>query len=1427
MRRSHALLGAGVAWFGMSLLSGTLLGQGETLYEVPPYSGLAFDLSRARLYVAAPDRQALICLNLTNGAEVVSFPLTLRPTGLAMTPDGHWLYAGETPTNEAGYPTWLPGKIAEVDLTQNVLVREIDFGFSPRGLVATDGRLLAITSPSLEDGGPVVRLLDAATSRISTMRRCAIYDLTLDPSQMSIFGYGIGSSNLPVVRAFFDPTNVSFTTSRTARDPNMLTPPAASPDGQLLISETTAYRGSTVPSEDMTLLRVLDPLRGGSDDVAFDALVRGTFVLASGRGLDFFRRDTLERFETIPVGNALRVAYYQDSVYAVLLLPDLSYGMIRVRNPALGIETNEPPVAAFTWSPPEPTTRQTVALDGRTSADDQEAWDELLYRWDFDSDGTFDTPFSTNALASYRLRTAGTHTVTLEVRDHYALTGLVQHAIAVSLETDPGQPGSLNTPWELPFVAYDVEFDPLRPSLYATDPLGQKMVLLNLTNGLIEREWQFDAFPGALAVRPDGHRLYVSQTTNNGWFPGVRWGGWVAECDPGTRTLTHDIAVTMDVVDMLATDGGYVIPHGYATSGCELHAYRVASGERTGVSSLPQLSRIALHPSQAAVYAAALESVPSTLSRFLLDLTTGSLGTGTASVNPGGGNVYPLPAGTNLITALGALLTSLPASGQDMIWVRDLGISPVVGVVPVPERGLMGLLTLGELRYLDTASWGTFLSVPVPANSPFVGASAQRIYVLSLTSSNTLITSRRIPATTLEDNLPPVVRLTSPPDRQLVTLGASVPLAAAAEDDDGVIQSVGFFSDGQLVFETTSPPYATNWVASAAGSYELVAVARDNLGATNTSQPVAIVVNSPPNVSLIDPAAAGPLLSPASFALEADATDPDGQVTRVDFLIGPSTSRLQLLGSVTASPFRLEVNGLVAIGGYVRAVAVDNHGATNASTLPLRILGLLGDDFNRPRVLSGVPVVGHANNTPALRQPSEPLLNGYAAPGTEWWTWTAPTNGIAIFTTAGSSFDTCLHVFVGTNLLGLGPVTGNDDDPAIAPASRVKWQATAGRSYRIVVGSAVEGESGDIALTADLRPLASGEAPSPPANDAFANRMELVGTNATVTGTNLGATNELSEPLHASLVRRRSVWWSWVAPASGQAEVTTAGSDFDTVLAVYRGSDTFSSLRVVEANDDAPTGGIESRVVFDATEGTSYCFAVDGFAGDTGSIVLSLALSPPVVRMIPPTNDDFTNSSPIVGDATFITAYNGGATREPDEIQHAGVGTGHSVWWHWTAAASGPVYVSARGIPPGPFRLALAVYTVTSDSTLTTVADGLPTLQAYAYPVTVTRFEAEAGRTYYLAVDSVGTTTGDIEFVLNSRLIPTTLALEFLGVEPDGQSRLAVRSSHALPVNLQVSRDLLEWAPVRTVDVSNRLEVLLPLVSGSTNGVFFRAVSLD
>ncbi len=134
-----------------------------------------------------------------------------------------------------------------------------------------------------------------------------------------------------------------------------------------------------------------------------------------------------------------------------------------------------------------------------------------------------------------------------------------------------------------------------------------------------------------------------------------------------------------------------------------------------------------------------------------------------------------------------------------------------------------------------------------------------------------------------------------------------------------------------------------------------------------------------------------------------------------------------------------------------------------------------------------------------------------------------------------------------------------------------------------------------------------------PPNDLFANSTVVAGSNFTVFGSNVGASVENKEPKVTGNVGGHSVWWSWTAPADLTVTLSTAGSSFDTMLAVYKGT-SLSGLTLLAANDDF--SNLTSQVTFAAKSGRTYRFTVDGYNGATGSIQLNLSTDVPVYPYI-------------------------------------------------------------------------------------------------------------------------------------------------------------------------------------------------------------------
>lgn len=122
-------------------------------------------------------------------------------------------------------------------------------------------------------------------------------------------------------------------------------------------------------------------------------------------------------------------------------------------------------------------------------------------------------------------------------------------------------------------------------------------------------------------------------------------------------------------------------------------------------------------------------------------------------------------------------------------------------------------------------------------------------------------------------------------------------------------------------------------------------------------------------------------------------------------------------------------------------------------------------------------------------------------------------------------------------------------------------------------------------------------------NNNFAAAVMLSSQSGAVYVDNLDASKEMNEPDHAGNSGGKSVWWNWTASLTGQLNLSTAGSDFNTLLGVYTGSDVSTLSLLAENNDDLPA--TTSALSFIAEAGTTYRIAVDGFSGAYGTVKLT------------------------------------------------------------------------------------------------------------------------------------------------------------------------------------------------------------------------------
>ena len=133
-------------------------------------------------------------------------------------------------------------------------------------------------------------------------------------------------------------------------------------------------------------------------------------------------------------------------------------------------------------------------------------------------------------------------------------------------------------------------------------------------------------------------------------------------------------------------------------------------------------------------------------------------------------------------------------------------------------------------------------------------------------------------------------------------------------------------------------------------------------------------------------------------------------------------------------------------------------------------------------------------------------------------------------------------------------------------------------------------------------------------NDLFGYSTSLTGNSGTIIGSNTNAAKEFGEPSHGGNEGGHSIWYNYRPTADGILFLSTEGSTFDTLLALYRVNDeemdrSVSKLILVGQGDDVGANSF-SEVIGAVEAGKLYYIAVDGYGGQTGTARLQYDLTP-------------------------------------------------------------------------------------------------------------------------------------------------------------------------------------------------------------------------
>lgn len=234
--------------------------------------------------------------------------------------------------------------------------------------------------------------------------------------------------------------------------------------------------------------------------------------------------------------------------------------------------------------------------------------------------------------------------------------------------------------------------------------------------------------------------------------------------------------------------------------------------------------------------------------------------------------------------------------------------------------------------------------------------------------------------------------------------------------------------------------------------------------------------------------------------------------------------------------------------------------------------------------------------------PSGACTSNYGTPNDVWFSFVATSTNLDFTATwVSGSTDVYWQVFTAVCGSTMNAILCTDNDDGALLTGLVVGQTYYIRMYAYFGGTTVQ----DLCIT---NPCPYGT----PNNDLPCNAINIpLGTIASGNNDCSFNSGEPASPSCWDFDEENTVWYSFIAPASGKVKIRTApGTLTETQIAVYSGT-CGTGLSLVDCNDDAPDCGGTTLTISELTltglvSGTVYYIAVDGNEDMTGTFAITV-----------------------------------------------------------------------------------------------------------------------------------------------------------------------------------------------------------------------------
>ena len=572
-----------------------------------------FDAARNRAYLGDTSRNRIHAIDLSTGFVAWTVPTEEKPIALDLSPDGERLLVSLAPRGYLPYE-WVEGRtgrVSVVDPNRATVIRAVTLPFVADDLFENaDGRIVAASWR-----GDRVASFDPLTgAQIGYRSGVSVRQIERHPEGDRFYGRYDSFLYRFALPAGAGPSLERWTTDRG--DESGASRVWVSPPGTTLLTGAGhLLRLSATVSSDMEVGADLgtSPVRA-----AFFDLETHTLFTNTQRELRYFDQDSGIPIGERDAGGPVHAIGRAGGQVALIEFGEQRTELRLLPHPVPDGATNLAPEASFELSPASgATTETTLTLDASSTRDAEQGMEGLSFRWDFDSDGHWDTDWSSSPIATYRYEAPGRKRATLQVHDRLGAVGSAPRELEVTFEPSSGEPGPDHVPYFFDFRPDDAAFARTRPAAYLVDGSGRALHVVDTTTGRIARTIRFGGVPTRVSLSPDDSRLTVLVDVQDplvsASYPVVLH-SQLAVFEPTTMTKIahHDLPFAARAQ---ATGRSWTV---VGEAGSMVHVIDLATGHERSAATVAVwgASWIALHPSERAVY---VESAGYTASLALSD----------------------------------------------------------------------------------------------------------------------------------------------------------------------------------------------------------------------------------------------------------------------------------------------------------------------------------------------------------------------------------------------------------------------------------------------------------------------------------------------------------------------------------------------------------------------------------------------------------------------------------------------------------------------------------------------------------------------------------------------------------------------------------------------------------------------------------------